>query len=252
MKSGVLFLYFFCFVLLLLTQQTPSLAANQEELLFQQGNAAYSRGDYQQAIDIYEKIEKTKGLLSASLLYNLGNSYAKSGRVGLAILNYERAFRLDSTDSDIAGNLDLTRKENGLYPGEARGMEHLFHILSLDQWALIVLVCLILVAVTLCLDLRFPLQIKYKKSLCGFFALVALIAMTGCVITYRHYSPAVVINTGCRLLISPFDSAAPVGAIPESRLLYPQKTYKDFVFVKDETGREGWIAKEDIGLVIEK
>lgn len=33
--------------------------------------------------------------LSSNLFYNLGNAYYRQGKLGLAILNYERALRLD-------------------------------------------------------------------------------------------------------------------------------------------------------------
>ena len=46
---------------------------------------------------------------SADGLYNLANSYARAGKPGLAVLNYERAALLATDDPDINANLDYVR-----------------------------------------------------------------------------------------------------------------------------------------------
>src|SRR2546423_7921623 len=46
---------------------------------------------------------------SADTLYNLANSYARAGRPGLAVLNYDRASVLAPADADINANLEYVR-----------------------------------------------------------------------------------------------------------------------------------------------
>ena len=46
---------------------------------------------------------------SADGLYNLANSYARAGKSGLAVLNYERASLLAPNDPDIGANLEYVR-----------------------------------------------------------------------------------------------------------------------------------------------
>src|SRR3984957_18273696 len=46
---------------------------------------------------------------SAAGLYNLANSYARAGKPGMAILNYERASLLAPGDPDIEANLRFVR-----------------------------------------------------------------------------------------------------------------------------------------------
>src|ERR1700734_2356621 len=46
---------------------------------------------------------------SAAGLYNLANSYARAGKPGLAVLNYERAALLAPNDADINANLEYVR-----------------------------------------------------------------------------------------------------------------------------------------------
>src|SRR5271165_49786 len=46
---------------------------------------------------------------SAAGLYNLANSYARTGKPGMAVLNYERASLLAPNESDIDANLRYVR-----------------------------------------------------------------------------------------------------------------------------------------------
>ena len=57
---------------------------------------------------------------SAAGLYNLANSYARAGKPGMAILNYERASLLAPDDPDIRANLRFVRASAHL-PAETPG-----------------------------------------------------------------------------------------------------------------------------------
>lgn len=91
------------FVLLngIILSQTPA-------EIFSDGNAAYQNEDWQTAIQTYEKL-LNQNYESASLYYNLGNSYFRIGAIGKAILNYERALKLKPGDDDIQFNLRLAK-----------------------------------------------------------------------------------------------------------------------------------------------
>jgi tetratricopeptide (TPR) repeat protein len=87
-------------ILLILTVQNPV-----EQ--FNQGNALYNESNYVDATEMYEA-----ALLSVqhpALYYNLGNAYFKHGRMGKAILNYQRALFLSPRDQDIKTNLQFVR-----------------------------------------------------------------------------------------------------------------------------------------------
>lgn len=76
--------------------------------LWYKANDAYAMGEYGNAADIYENIEKS-GYVSSDLYYNLGNAYYKLGQKGKAILYYEKAFKLDPSNQDIKTNLEIAR-----------------------------------------------------------------------------------------------------------------------------------------------
>ena len=83
-------------------------AQSYPDSLWRSGVQAYTAGDYAQALQDFEGVRAT-GLMSKELYYNLGNAHFKSGEIAPAILWYERALRLDPSDSDIRYNLDYAR-----------------------------------------------------------------------------------------------------------------------------------------------
>jgi tetratricopeptide (TPR) repeat protein len=82
------------------------LKAQTPEEVFNNGNAFYRAGKYQDAIREYERIID-QGYVSDELYFNLGNSYYRSEQLGKAILAYERAAYLNPNDPDIEHNLKL-------------------------------------------------------------------------------------------------------------------------------------------------
>lgn len=78
----------------------------QTDNWFEEGNAAYSEGDYEQALTLYGNIADS-GVESAELYYNMGNTYYKMRQYPMAILFYEKALKLNPSDEDIRTNLEI-------------------------------------------------------------------------------------------------------------------------------------------------
>jgi hypothetical protein len=76
------------------------------EQMFDQANRLYQQNKIAEARDAYESILRN-GFVSGELYYNLGNAYYKTGDIGKAVLNYERALRLMPNDEDLKHNLQL-------------------------------------------------------------------------------------------------------------------------------------------------
>lgn len=75
-----------------------------ENTTFVQANKYYNEGKYDNAISIYNQLLEGKKH-APELYFNLGNCYYKKGKLGSAILNYERAKILAPTDKEILDNL---------------------------------------------------------------------------------------------------------------------------------------------------
>lgn len=83
----------------------PAILEGQADL-FQQANQQYQAEEYDEAIGLYEAVFEG-GYTSHDLHYNLGNAYFKTGDLGRAILNWERALAIEPSDEDAQANLEL-------------------------------------------------------------------------------------------------------------------------------------------------
>ena len=70
---------------------------------FDAANNAYAEGRYEEAATIYQAMLDEQP--NATLYYNLGNARFKQGELAQAILNYERALRLEPNHKDAKYNL---------------------------------------------------------------------------------------------------------------------------------------------------
>lgn len=99
--------YFAILILALTCIVSPARAqAVADSSLTARAEKAYEAGDFQRAVLLYQEVLGT-GEHSAALYYNLGNAYFKSDMLGLAILNYSRALKLDPSMEDAKYNLDV-------------------------------------------------------------------------------------------------------------------------------------------------
>ncbi|HEX9639407.1 MAG TPA: tetratricopeptide repeat protein [Acidobacteriota bacterium] len=108
------------------------------------GNRAYEAGDFNSAARRFEQALRY-GAGSGALYYNLGNAYFKLGRLGEAILAYERARKQLGDDPDLRYNLDYARSlivdqievaEENVY---FKGLRYVHQLLSPNQTAAVFL-----------------------------------------------------------------------------------------------------------------
>jgi tetratricopeptide (TPR) repeat protein len=100
------FVSFFVLLFLVLIAWMPVYAeeAKKEVSAWQKANQLYQDKDYEGAIEAYKEVlkEDTK---DSAVYYNLGNAYYKTGKIGYAVLNYEKALHLNPRSKEIRENL---------------------------------------------------------------------------------------------------------------------------------------------------
>jgi tetratricopeptide (TPR) repeat protein len=74
------------------------------------GNEAFKNRHYREAISSYENLLNS-GFVNAEIHYNLGCAYYRNGKLGKAILHFEKAALLAPSDKDIQHNLSICRKK---------------------------------------------------------------------------------------------------------------------------------------------
>ena len=94
---------FFIILCLLMIPASRAASSPSAEDIFRDACGLYEKGDYKAAIKEYNRILEA-GYESGELYYNLGNSYFKDGRLGMAVLSYKRARNLMPRDGDLESN----------------------------------------------------------------------------------------------------------------------------------------------------
>ncbi len=81
----------------------------EAEGIFRIANDACLREEWETCVDGYGRLIDA-GYAGTDVYYNLGTAHLRQGRLGLAILNLERAARLDPSDEDARANLEKARR----------------------------------------------------------------------------------------------------------------------------------------------
>jgi tetratricopeptide (TPR) repeat protein len=88
------------FILIFLSTTVYSMPNNDE---FVKGCDFYKNGEYENALEQFKSLEEINS--GENILYNIGNTYFRLGKVGLALVYYERAKRISPFDDDINFNI---------------------------------------------------------------------------------------------------------------------------------------------------
>lgn len=97
---------------------------------FRRGNALYQQGDYEGAAAAYSAVLDA-GFESAALYFNLGNARYRLGRLGAAVLAYERAARIEPGNEDVRANLALV---NGRLADRIDPLPRFWLLEAADWW----------------------------------------------------------------------------------------------------------------------
>lgn len=224
----------------------PKAKAADTEDNFAKGNRAYAEGKYDEALSYYKAVMDKEGF-SASLFFNIANSYYQKRDLGQAILNYERGLYLDPDNPDIQANLRLAQKELGLNPEPVPAWKRLVGTLNLNQWTWMASMALAAFCFLILSKAIAPkiLPHSLSRAIGGALLFLFVVSAMGVTIQYMSMDCGVITKHDAELLVSPFNSASSSAPIKEGEVVRIAKTYKDFVFVRG-SARSGWIEKEAV------
>ena len=246
-------------IILLLTATLLGANAQTPQTLMQQGNDAYTKGDFAAAVQSYNAVLDA-GYQSADLYYNLGNAHYRLEEYGFSILNYERALRLKPNFRDAKENLDLV---NSKTEDKIASLPEIF----LVQWAHSVVawfsptgwrVCLlILFAILGALIVLFILSRDYnwrKGALVGgIITLVLLLLCIACTISssvqYNRHNQAIVTAPMTVVKSSPEEGSVDKLILHEGTKVDIDETLGDWHKVHIADGNTGWLQISDVTII---
>ena len=228
--------------------------------LWNAGVAAYTEGDYAQALRDWKDVQAT-GMMSRELYYNLGNAYFKTGEIAPAILWYERALRLDPSDADVRYNLEFARAQTQDKIDEVpeiffeQWRHALCYLLPSNTWAVL---SLVFFGITVALVLLFLLGSTSARRRTGFFTAIVtlLLALLGWDFARwqraeaRRQDMAVVMRPVSSVKSSPSaESAKDLFILHEGTRVKVLDNVSGFSNIELADGRQGWIPSGEIEII---
>lgn len=224
--------------------------------VFDSANAAYTKGKYEEAAKLYESI-LSGNQESAAVYFNLGNAYFKSNHTGLAILNYERAKKLDPDDEEINENLKLAnqRTEDKIEAAPqlflSAWKSSLTGWLTEKEWSLLLI---LLLFVGLALIALYIVSANKSMKQLGFFGGAGVLIL--CVFVFfiarskysstLNSSSAVITAASVTVTGSPSDKGTKLFILHEGVKVDVTDEQDDWTEVKIANGNVGWVKTTDL------
>lgn len=225
--------------------------------LWNAANNAYVEGRWEDAVKGYEGISAL-GLESAALYCNTADAFFKQGNMPKAILNYERALKLDPSYEDARYNLELAGSmiQDRIDPVPDFILKvwakNVCWLMDSDAWAVTFIV---LLALTLAMVLLFLLAPTVAGRRTGFFTAVALVLLAVASLSFSLWQKNDYMRTDDAIVMRPVVSVKSSPSAESSQDLFVLHEGTK-VEVLDQVGswsnieladgRQGWIRSADI------
>lgn len=225
------------------------------QVLYADASAAISDG-FRLGCDFYKKAEYEKALLqfklleekypTASVLYNIGNTYFRLGKIGYALVYYERAKKISPIDNDVNFNIkflaemikDHDYKQTFFSAADASWFK-LFFSLSFFFFVIIISV-----------KLLNPGRVLFWPVI-GSFVFFALFSSTY-LIKYRQQkqAEAVVVSNIAEIRSGPGNSFKVNFTLPEGKKIIILNRSGNWVEVGVKSlGIKGWLEEKNIEII---
>ncbi|MCB9615068.1 MAG: tetratricopeptide repeat protein [Sandaracinus sp.] len=235
-------------------------SAQHLDAFFTRGREAYLEGRYDDAIAAWERLREA-GVRDANVEYDLGLAHVQRDRYGAAMLSFERALRVDPSDSDASQALASARSVLAERRAEREGVASLgddagfAEVLvrpfaePLLSWLLVGLEALLLVlGVAL---VRLP---RLRAALAIATAITSLLFVavgTGLLVKRRVFEDgrrAIVVTEEAALREGPDERTARRGAAHEGDAVHLLGEEEEWVLVELGAQR-GWVRRDHVGVV---
>lgn len=245
------------FLLLIIT--IFNLFPNEINSLFEKGNEAYVSGNFEEAISLYNKIID-EGFESSELYYNIGNAYFKSGKLGFAVLNYERGLKLSPNDEDLIHNIQFVNSKL-LDKIESVPLLFIFEwwnsfvkLFPINSWivlSLIIYITLLTIIILFLYGRSIRLQkLSFAGGLFLFFLLIVFSFSTySSIKKFNSTNEGIILSQQVNVKFSPDEKSTDSFILHEGAKIFIQDEFENWIKVKIADGKVGWIKQNQIGII---
>lgn len=238
---------------------SPVYAQSSVDEMMKNANEFYVKGQFEESIKIYESIIK-EGYEGASLFYNLGNAYYRVGKIGYAILNFEKALKLSPDDEDIQHNLQLAKlnlkdKIDALPPFFLfRIWESLLSVFSVDGWTILSYILFLLFLFALGFYFFAKDITQQRIAFYSFIFILFLFISSATLLVVKlnqeiKLKYGIVLQTSLTAKTSPDPQGRVAFVIHEGLKVKLEDQVDRWIKIRLEDGQVGWVEKETIGII---
>ena len=246
---GIIIFVMTCFM-------TMETRAQKPEELFAKANTLYNESAYDSAAIVYESIINN-GYSSATLFYNLGNTYYKIGNYPLAIYYYEKSLKLDPKNEDTKHNIEIAQ---AFISDKIESVPEFFvktwwknisDSCSINTWSIITLV--IFGTLLICLFFYFTARTRILKKSMFFIGLILIILNISCfsiTIKKSNYiksqNEGIIITPTITVKSSPSSSSVDLFVLHEGSKVKILDNADNWDKIKIANGSIGWLPSSTI------
>lgn len=224
----------------------------------EKANQLYSQGQFSDAAKLYE--EELKKGVSPHIYYNLGNSYYKTGEIGLAILNYERALRLDPRYRNARYNLSIAQDKvvDSVDATPAFWIKRITRsfigFYSSNSWAVVSFIFFLLMLASFFV---FAFSQIRKRRKIGFYVMI----ISGVVFIFSFvfsgirkdqfvkHNEAIILNATVIVKSSPDKNGSDLFQLHEGSKVTVKSTLSGWSEIEFENGAIGWVEESTIARI---
>jgi hypothetical protein len=187
---------------------------------------------------------------SAAGLYNLANAYARQGKPGMAVLNYERASLLSPNDPDIDANLSYVRVSSHVPAPSRSRFDRMARIASPFALSWIGVMGLVIVGVSaLAAQLASRHRWLHRLGMLFGISMLSLTVANG-IALWPVLHEGVVITGATPVRVSPVPMGDSLFVLPEAEIVKIAAEHEGFLLIQTGAGRSGWVSRSNVASVV--
>jgi hypothetical protein len=186
---------------------------------------------------------------SAADLYNLANSYARAGKPGMAVLNYERAKLLAPNDSDVEANLQFVRTSAHLPAETPNIFERAAGAANPSLLAWIGIAGLIVVGACMLIGRSSARHRRLRHA--GILLGACMVGLTVCngIALWPKLHTGVVIAAATPVRVSPVPMGDALFSLAEGETVKFAAEHEGFTLIRTRSGRSGWVSNANVAAI---
>lgn len=230
--------------------------AQSTDSLFVQANKLYQQESYTKALQIYQQIDSTN-LQSDALYFNMANAYYKTNQVAPAIYYYEKALKLNPSNSDYNFNLQFAKRmtlDNIEVLPKSLGQrfrDSVILLFTYNAWATIAVIFAFLFALLFLLY-----HFSYRTGIKRFYFVTSILCVffvtTSVFFAYRNYQyvsnlrTAIIYEQEVNVRSAPSKSGEINFQLHEGAKVEIIESLDNWMKIKISDGKTGWINSENL------